>query len=168
MAFVGILSECKSFENIREYFKIKKELNLNLIHINRKSIENIKNIKFETIIIDSNIENFEKENLETICNNAKYLLINTDINTKYALNIEEKVKIITYGLNQKATVTVSSITENGMLIYLQRNITNIENKTIEIGEKVFKTGEKSKLKNYEIQIIYIISSIYCIPIMDEV
>ena len=55
-----------------------------------------------------------------------------------------------------------------MLIYLQRNITNIENKTIEIGEKVFKTGEKSKLKNYEIQIIYIISSIYCIPIMDEV
>lgn len=47
MAFVGILSECKSFENIREYFKIKKELNLNLIHINRKSIENIKNINLK-------------------------------------------------------------------------------------------------------------------------
>lgn len=26
MAFVGILSECKSFENIREYFKIKKRI----------------------------------------------------------------------------------------------------------------------------------------------
>lgn len=169
MAFVGILSDCKSFENIREYFKNKKELNMNLIHINRKSIENIKNIKFETIIIDGNVSNFEegKGKLEIICNNAKYLLINTDINKEENLNIEKKVQIITYGLNQKATVTVSSITENGILIYLQRNIKNNKDKIIEVSEKLFKTGEKSKLKNYEILIIYIISVIYYIPIIYE-
>lgn len=160
MTFIGVLAEHKSFENIREYLK-KKELEL--IPINKKSIKNIKNIKFDAIVIDSKLENFkeEKEILEQLCLNSKYLIINTDINLKFNISNEGKTNIITYGLNQKATVTVSSITDTNILIYLQRSIKNKENKVIEVGERQIKVTEKSKLKTYEILIIYILSLINC-------
>lgn len=154
MTFIGILSDNKSFENINMHLKSDK---LKLIHINKKSIENVKNIRFETIIIDLNLENFEHEEniIQQICINSKYLIINTDINLKFNL-LNNKIKIITYGLNHKATFTVSSITDTDILIYMQRNIRTKKNQMVEVGEKRIKIGEKSKLKIYEILIIYII------------
>ena len=167
MIFIGIMSECKSYENIKE--KLKNE-DINLIHINKKSIKNIKNIKFETLIIDTNLEDFqqEKEIIEQICNNAKYVLINTDLNIENNWEVKEKKEIITYGLNQKATVTVSSIKDRDILIYVQRNIKDNKEKSIEVGEKLVKIKEGTKLKNYEILILYIIFLIYNYPIIDEI
>ena len=155
MTFIGVISENKSFERIKENLRKKES---ELIHINRRSIENIKNVKFEIIIIDSDLESFSKEKkiIEQLCLNSKYLIINTDINSKFKISDKSKANIITYGLNQKATVTISSITDTNMLIYLQRNIKNLENKIIEVGEKQIKIDYKSKLKTYEILIIYII------------
>lgn len=154
MTFIGILSDNKSFENINMHLKSDK---LKLIHINKKSIENVKNIRFETIIIDLNLENFEHEEniIQQICINSKYLIINSDINLKFNV-LNNKIKIITYGLNHKATFTVSSITDTDILIYMQRNIRTKKNQMVEVGEKRIKIGEKSKLKIYEILIIYII------------
>ena len=167
MTFIGIISDCKSFEKIKENLKNQCDLDLNLIHINKNSIENIKNIPFEVIIIDSNLIEFSNtiEIVQELCSYAKYLVINTDINLKF--DLANKINVITYGLNQKSTITVSSITETDILIYLQRDIKNINNKIIEIGEKRIKLQEKSKLKTYEILIIYIILLIYNKPIMDE-
>lgn len=167
MIFVGIMSDCKSYENIKE--KLKNQ-DINLIHISKKSIKNIKNIKFETIIINVNLEEFngEREIIEQICNKAKYVLINTDLNIDSNLKITPKKEIITYGLNQKATVTVSSIKDNNILIYLQRNIKDTKEKTIEVGEKLLKVGEQTKLKNYEILILYITFLIYNYSIMEEI
>ena len=167
MAFIGIISDCKSFEKIKENLNNQCDLDLNLIHINKNSIENIKNIRFEVIIIDSNLIEFSNtiEIVQELCSYAKYLVINTDINLKF--DLANKINVITYGLNQKSTITVSSITETDILIYLQRDIKNINNKIIEIGEKRIKLQEKSKLKTYEILIIYIILLIYNKPIMDE-
>ena len=167
MIFIGIMSECKSYENIKE--KLKNE-DINLIHINKKSIKNIKNIKFETLIIDTNLEDFqqEKEIIEQICNNSKYVFINTDINIENNLEVKAKKEIITYGLNQKATVTVSSIKDRDILIYVQRNIKDNKEKSIEVGEKLVKIKEGTKLKNYEILILYIIFLLYNYPIIDEV
>ena len=167
MIFIGIMSECKSYENIKE--KLKNE-DINLIHINKKSIQNIKNIKFETLIIDTNLEEFqqEKEIIEQICNNAKYVIINTDLNIENNLEVKAKKEIITYGLNQKATVTVSSIKDRDILIYVQRNIKDNKEKSIEVGEKLVKIKEGTKLKNYEILILYIIFLIYNYPIIDEI
>ena len=155
MTFIGVISEHKSFEKIKENL-IKEESEV--IHINRKSIENIKNIKFEMLIIDSYLENLDKSKkiIEQLCLNSKYLIINTDINSTFKISDKSKANIITYGLNQKATVTISSITDSNILIYLQRNIKNIEDKTIEVGEKRIKLNPKSKLKTYEILIIYTI------------
>lgn len=158
MTFIGVISESKVFENIKESLKDKEELKVNLIHINKKSVENIKNIKFETIIIDSGLENLDKQTtiIEKLCQNAKYLVVNTDVNLIFNLSKYKKSSIITYGLNQKATVTISSITDTSILIFLQKNIKNINGKIFEIGEKLLKIKEDSKLKTYEILIIYII------------
>ena len=155
MTFIGVVSEHKSFERIKEKLRKKES---EVIHINRRSIENIKNVKFEMLIIDSDLESFNKEKniMEQVCLNSKYLIINTDINSKFKISDKSKANIITYGLNQKATVTISSITDTNILIYLQRNIKNIEDKLIEVGEKQIRLDSKSKLKTYEILIIYII------------
>lgn len=155
MTFIGVISDNKIFENINIHLKSDK---FKLIHINKKSIENIKNIRFETIIIDSNLENFKQEEniIEQLCLNSKYLVINTDINLKFNISNNNKINIITYGLNQKATVTVSSITDTDVLIYLQRNIRTVTNKMVEVEEKRIKVNENNKLKIYEILIIYII------------
>ena len=71
-----------------------------------------------------------------------------------------KNEVITYGLNQKATVTVSSISDTNILIYLQKSLQNKDKKKIEIEERRIKKKEKSTLKTYEILIIYIILMLY--------
>ena len=166
MTFIGIISDYKSFEKIEEQLKDKK-IDINLIHINKKSIQNMKNIKFETIIVDCSLKNFvpEKRIIKQIISNAKYIIINQDLNEKEEWNRGQK--LITYGINQKSDVTVSSITETGILIYLQKNITNRKNKTYEIGEQLIKIKEKNKLKVYEILIIFIIFLLYDSHIIDE-
>ncbi len=171
MSFVGIVSDCKCFENIKEELKLRGfDKTINLIHINQKSIQNMKNIKFEIIIINNELEKLKNyhTNLEKICSNTKYLLLNTDINQIFNILKEQKSNIITYGLNQKSTVTVSSIGETDILIYLQRNIKNNNNKILEVEEKRIKRKEKGKCKVYDIMIIYLLYSLYDYPIIDEI
>lgn len=170
MSFIGVISDNKCFENIKEKIKEKDtEKQLNLIHINSKSIANIKNIKFETIIINNELEKLKdyQSNLKKICLNAEYILLNTDINQTFHILQEEKINVITYGLNQKSTVTISSIRETDILIYLQRNIKTKKNKILEVEEKRIKIKD-SNSKTYEIMIIYIILAIYDYGIIDEI
>ena len=93
-----------------------------------------------------------------------YLIVNTDKNPEY----EQSDKIITYGLNQKATITISSISDTDILIYLQKNFQNKENDKIEIEERRIKRKEKSKLKTYEILVIYTILKLYNKNIINEI
>ena len=156
MIFIGIISEYNSFENIKDILKNNYIKDIKLIHINQNSIENIKNIKFETLIIDSNLRDYQKETkiIKEIA--AKYLILNTDINI---LTLEIKswnANLITYGLNRKATITISSISESGILIYLQRNLKDTNGDILEIGEDLVRVNEESKLKIYEILIVYTI------------
>lgn len=159
MTFIGIISDNKSFDEIKENIPLE---NMKLIHINNKSIDNIKNITFETIIINKELKNLEEKInvIENICNKSKYLIINTDIKLDLNLGNNKKINIITYGLNQKATVTISSITDNSILIDLQRNIKNKFGEMVEVGEKQVKTSEIDNKRTYEILIIYIILAIY--------
>lgn len=171
MTFIGMISDHKSFENIKEILKKNSRKDISLIHVSKRSISNMKNIRFEMIIIDSLLNEFKEETLiiENMCLHAKYIAINTDINTIIPDIIRNsKAHIITYGLNQKATVTISSITESSILIYLQKSLKNIKGKNIEIGEKMVKVNEKDKLKTYEVLIIYIIFLIESKPIINQV
>lgn len=166
MTFIGIISDNKSFEEIKEDISLE---NMKLIHINNKSIDNIKNITFETIIINKELKSLEEKInvIENICNKSKYLIINTDIKLDLNLDNNKKINIITYGLNQKATVTISSITDSSILIDLQRNIKSKSGEIIEVGEKQVKASGIGNSRIYEILILYIILSIYNNHIMSK-
>ena len=169
MSFIGILSENKSFENINaKLMEVASQNKFNSILIKKKSIENMKNIKFDVVVIDSDWNKLEgqKEILKQIAKKSNYVLINTDVNK--ITNEFEKEKVITYGLNQRAIVTVSSITDSDILIYVQKHIKTKQNKVLEIEEKRLKISEKCKLKTYEILILYTIFLLYYDTIMEEI
>lgn len=116
-----------------------------IIAINEKSIENIKNIRFETILIMdlAKVEN-EKEALNELLKNSKYVILNADIETNLEVN-NIKLNIITFGFNSKSTITASSVEEN-FIICLQRKIINTNKEVIEPQEIEVKIIDK-KLSN---------------------
>lgn len=166
MSFIGVVASKKCFENIQKKMaeEIKEEA-INLLPINLRSIENVKNIKFETIIVEDSLEKFKnhKEIWQRILEKAEYVLINTDKNKE----IERKPNQITYGLNQKADVTVSSISETDILVYWQKNLQDREGNKIEIEERRIKKEEKQLIKTYEVLIVYTLLRIYTKSIMQE-
>ena len=130
MSFIGIVAGKKCFENIKR--KITEEMQdetINFIQINLRSIENIKNVKFETIIVEDNLDKFK---------------------------------------NQKATVTISSISDTDILIYWQKSIQDREGQKIEIEERRIKRKGKKSLKTYEVLIIYSLFKIYRKSIIEEI
>lgn len=159
MALIGIISNKKCFENVKNEI-LKKEMNANVIHINEKSMENMKNIKFELIVIENDLEksNIRNEQFEKICKEATYVIINTDLNLQ--LKDCKDTNIITYGINQKANITISSNTEDYVLIYWQKVIKDMNGKNIEIEEKKVEKKMEDKLKIDEIIILYIIFKLY--------
>ena len=170
MSFIGVVAGKKCFENIKK--KISEELkdeSINFIQINLRSIENIKNIKFETIIVEDNINKFNEneEILKKICKDTKFIIINTDKNKEQEQKYE-LFKPITYGLNQKAMITVSSISDTDILVYCQKSLPNREGQTIEIEERRIKKAQNNTLKTYEILIIYTFLKVYNKGIIEKI
>lgn len=141
MPFIGIIADEKN-----EYFikrSIISKLNIDeisVIIIREKNIDNIKNIRFETVIIDRKFKNLEV--LKKILETTKYIVINTDIiKNLYILENLESI-VITYGFNSKATITASSVTDENSMICLQRTIDNIYGQKIEMQEiKIWETED---------------------------
>ena len=134
MAFIGVISESKNEMQIKRFF----DNNLNSKHkehtiivINDKNIENIKNIRFETILITS-LENITNKNkINDLLMNLQYLIISADIDNKgIELNNNIKINVITFGFNPKATITASSV-EDELMMCIQRKIYKINGKAIE-------------------------------------
>ncbi len=169
MSFVGIVASKKCFETIRkEIMERLQDETISFIHINLRSIENVKNIKFETIIIEDKMDKFKQnqESLNKIFENAQYVLINTDKNKE---NVIKGVQnIISYGLNHNAIVTVSSICDTDILIYWQKSIQDREGNETDIEERRIKKGEQTILNIYEIMIIYTFFKIYNKSIIEKV
>lgn len=153
MFFIGIVSEEKNEKHIKDILKQKIE-NENVVFINEKNIENIKNIKFKIIVLNKGIDN---KNIKNILLNAEYLILNSDINVKIDLIENLDLKVITYGFNSKSTVTASSVTEE-MLICVQRNIINIKGKKIEPQE--INIEKDIMLDNYDNMYIMCLAIIY--------
>lgn len=132
MAFIGIITSNKNEEILK-----KSVLNIlknsqtkhNVIVINEENIGNMKNIKFNSIIMnkENNIKENKKIILKQILKNTKYLIINSDVYTRLDMITNINIAVITYGYNLKATVTASSINEEKILLCIQRNI-KIDNK----------------------------------------
>ena len=151
MPFIGIISEENTENCIRREILDKLQLNeSNVLFIKEKSIENIKNIKFETIIIARKFK--KQEMLKNILKSVKYLIINSDIENNLNLLENINTSVITYGFNTKATITASSVEKEEMLLCIQRTFQNKNGKNIEpqeikiaINENVNRTMAVSTL-----------------------
>lgn len=146
MACIGIVADKNSEQEIEKILLEKsKEYNniFTIIIINEKSINNIKNIKFETILIYKNIIKSE-DIFKQILLNTKYLILNSDIEKPLKIVENIDITIITYGFNSKATITASSVNENEILLCIQRNILNLNKKLIEPQEINIYTKTQNK------------------------
>ena len=166
MSFIGIIAESKDFKFIKSKIEdLLQEGNskFDIININSKNIENIKNVRFETVLVNSSLDKFnnQQENIKNILSNIKYLIINSDIQSERSIFPEElKFEIITYGLNQKATITASSVNEDDVIVCLQRNIKNIKNKVIEVNEFDIKLDENKSKTIYNVMAYFTILLMY--------
>lgn len=155
MFFIGVLTNLKNEKYIKTNLKsiLPEE---NIIFINDKNIYNIKNIKFETIIIDCKIKNVVE--LRKIISNAKYIILNEDIEMNIETINNLNLTVITYGFNNKSTFAVSSINENTIIICLQRIILSKSKQIIEPQE--FQIEITENIEIYAIITTYIIKILY--------
>lgn len=153
MSFIGIITNQKNEPYIT---KKLSEVNEHVIYITEKSISNIKNVKFETIIIDRKLNN--KTELNKLISNCKYLILNSDIQLELEDLENFILTIITYGFNHKSTFTVSSVEEDDIIICLQRIIQNKNNKNIEPQE--YKIQNNKDVDKYTIIAIEILKILY--------
>lgn len=157
MSIIGIIASEKQANQMRK--EIKEALEKELISINYKSIENIKNVKFEIVIIQELQGKLKEkqEYLKELLKETKYLLLNADITINEEVFEGVNVKILTYGLKQKATVTVSSIEENQIIISIQRAFKNIKGKMISQQEIPINLKKKNSkyLYNYLVKVAII-------------
>ena len=130
MPFIGIISD-ENVENCirREILDELKLRESSVLFIKEKSIENIRNIKFETVIIARKFKNMEL--LKELLKKVKYIVINSDIDTNLQSLDNIQAVVLTYGFNSKATITASSVKEDEILLCIQRNIETKNCETIE-------------------------------------
>lgn len=147
MSFIGIITGQKNSVYAKNMIeKNLKNKNVTVIVINDKNIENVRNIKFETIIMTEEIK--KEEYLKKILRNTKYLIINADMRYNVSILKDIEIVAISYGFNHKSTVTISSIEEDNILVCIQRNMLDINGHLIESQELSIKT--ESKDKNFKI------------------
>ena len=140
MQLIAIVS--KNEDKVREYIKLNEKLNMdNVFFINDKSMNNVKNIKFEIILILDDKYDIENEGvLQKIILNSKYLIIQSEIQDKLNFIEEKSINVITFGFNHKSTVTASSTELENMMLCIQRSIKSVKGKIIEPQEILVNTN----------------------------
>ena len=163
MPFIGVLSKESDSNFIKkEVIKNSKNNKFEIININRKCIENIKNIRFETVIINDDLADFFKTSkyLEDILRNVKYLVINSDVVKDLEVLVNSNINVITYGLNQKATITMSSIMTEKILICVQNKFKNIFGEFVEEQEVNVEISKNNLKKICNSMAVFSILAIY--------
>ena len=158
MVLIGIIADTIEYDNIKKNITNKE---LQLYHITKSNIQNFQNIVFDTIIIMKKLDLFsEQVNILTkMFKQTKYLICNADICIEIALGgTNANITLITYGFNSKASIVVSSVTDEKLLIDIQREIVLENGKVLELGEQIMT--KIIPLNTYENLVIFIISLIY--------
>ena len=163
MPFIAIIAK----ENDSNFIKnsiVKNAKNslFEIININEKNIVNMKNIKFDIVIIDERIDNFlERSNyISNIINSCKYVIINSDIVEKFEFVNSSVVSMITYGLNKKADFTISSVNDSTVLVCLQKPIRKNNNEILEEQEFDIIIKKNNLKKIHNMLPIFIVLCIY--------
>lgn len=133
MAVIGIITKSNNIIEIEKTIEKYGIHEKNIVVITKHTIENIKNVKFDIIIIFDQIE--DDDILKKILDSSKYLIINTDFKENMKLlNMAEDQYVITFGFNSRATITIISNENDEIILDLQREIENLEKKKIESQE----------------------------------
>lgn len=128
MSFIGILTEHKNEIYLKK--ELEKRKWEDVYFLSENSIDNMRNITFETFVLGKEIEE-NQEMIRSMAQKAKYFVLNSDIKENLPLLDNLDLTLITYGYNQKATITASSVEENKMMLCLQRSIKNVYQEEIE-------------------------------------
>jgi len=159
MSLVGIIANKKDIQAIKKEIK---EKNIEIIEITKESIRNLKNIKFQEIIFlqNINLQAEEYKYMNEVISKVKYLIINEDIDINILKNIEleKTVKLITFGFNSNATITISSVKDDKIIVCLQREIEKVDGKVLEIQEK--QIISKNPKKIYNNLVVFIINELH--------
>lgn len=133
MAVIGIITKSNNIIEIEKTLEKYGVYEKNIVIITKHTIENIKNVKFDIIIIFEKIE--DDDILKKVLDSSKYLIINTDFKENIELlNMAEDQYVITFGFNSRATITIISNENDEIILDLQREIENLEKKKIESQE----------------------------------
>lgn len=133
MAVIGIITKSNNINEIEKTLEKYGIHEKNIVIITKHTIENIKNVKFDIIIIFDKIE--DDNILKKVLDSSKYLIINTDFKENVKLlNMAEDQYVITFGFNSRATITIISNENDEIILDLQREIENLEKKKIESQE----------------------------------
>lgn len=155
MFFIGVITNQNSENNIKNIVGDKFNGN-EIIFLNNENLKNFRNVQFDSIIVNENIN--DENILENILKKSKYILWNSDIHCKYDSIQNVCSNVITYGYNSKATVTISSATDDCYMIFVQNNLCG-NNKLISMQEIKFEKNKKN-INAYDGMIITIIKLIY--------
>jgi len=151
MFLVGVLADKKTQKLLEQ-----NRDDVEIIPVTAENMKNMKNVTFDTVIIDKEIENIEK--IEPFIKKSEYIVFNTDRKNAIPKMENKDASLITYGFNSKSTVTASSIMEEEILICLQRNIKCKNGETIEPQEFWVETNQSNDV--YEIMVETCIDMIY--------
>ncbi|MEF2641078.1 MAG: hypothetical protein U0O04_01630 [Clostridia bacterium] len=149
MIFIGIVTDIKSENYIKKIQNNNSVLKkYHIIFIRENSIDNIKNIKFETIIVNREFE--DKDSLNKLIAKSEYVIVNEDIGTIIDLLKDIKSNIVTYGFNSKSTITMSSVTDDSIQVSVQRNIIS---KKSEVEQQEISLNKEAKSDVYDIMLL---------------
>lgn len=139
MKFIGIISDDKYIKSkLIEHLNTKNNI-YNIVNINEKNINTFKDLNFETIVINDVNSQLSNEKLNHILDNSKYVITSSENKSIDKINNNN---IITYGLNFEADVTVSSIKEDRIMVYMQKDVKNIYDKIEEPHEFILNFKDK--------------------------
>ena len=163
MQLVGIIAKKKDVQVIRKELSQAQTERIEIIEITKESIKNLRNIKFEEIIFLDNIElsSDEYKYMKELISKERFLILNGDISIDILekIELEDPIQIITFGFNSKATITISSIREERVMICLQRDIKKANGEILEKQEKEIKLKKDNK-KIYNYLAVFIIKELH--------
>jgi|GEM_PF-1738959 len=142
MINIGVLQEDGSTTHniIKDVFKYRGNINIDLV--NRS--ETAKS-KYNIIISDKKITDFDIDKI--LCSEA-IVVLNIDEKLKCPIKFLNPVKVVTYGFNSKACVTVSSVANgayNTIQLCIQRSISTLHGEILEPQEFPINTQSKNIL-----------------------
>ena len=153
MAFIGIVTESRFELQIKQNLKKEFErinIKKTMIVINKNSVKNLANVKFEFLIIDKNIF-LNNDDLTKIILNSDRVIVNADYDENLEAIKNLKLNVITYGMNSMATLTLSSVSEDGTLLTLQRAVKSSKKELVEPQE--IKISGNNLSKNLYLEMI---------------